>query len=459
MASSLNGGFSSHKELSPMKYVLLFFSGTVLVALLFFGNVQTAGSAEEDCGNGYEWQRMSGVGCVQIDCADYKDAHYSYTSACICGSAGSINENPNDPNTGCYRSSEDKSCPGCLYACVHLDEECPAAPGVKATNTNAATNKNANTVTNVNANKNVNTSKPANQNTNTVLANTSTPPISTAGNVAVRSCTDECNKFLRGKQNAPVVSAEGKYPDCKCQIDVRGSGGEVAQTISVNGPIETTYTFDPASGSLISKNVVNRRDEVERIRRRLGYRYTEEEIDKLLDPATMDRWFQDQTGNIKTSTSLINPQFWWQHVVAILDHGFNGNSADFVDTYQFGRCGDSMEWLERNLSSQLHLGDDPDEPGQKHEAMLSITGEKYGNLLNHTSLLIRPTGLANSEWEDIVKELKRLSGGSEDNPGLKPGQLQNIDPRLLDAKVLDPYKKQIITVREFMQGWSYIRIS
>ena len=31
--------------------------------------------------------------------------------------------------------------------------------------------------------------------------------------------------------------------------------------------------------------------------------------------------------------------------------------------------------------------------------------------------------------------------------------------KLLDAKVLDPYKKEVTTVRQFIKGWSYIRIS
>ncbi|MFH1236466.1 MAG: hypothetical protein V1685_06055 [Parcubacteria group bacterium] len=415
-----------------------------------------------DCPNGYEFQPSSGVGCVQINCADVENAHYSYTSRCICGSAGSIYENPEDPNTSCNYPSDYESCPGCTYACVHADEKCPDAPGVttnKNTNTTntANTNVSSNTNARTNTNKNINVAVNTNQNVNSSNAN-STPPITTAG-VLAQTCADECNKFLRGKKNAEVLSAEGDPPDCACQIDVRDNGGNVTETISVEGPVKTTYTFDPSSGALISKTVLNIKDEVEKIRKRLGYRYTEKEIDELLAPEKIDKWFQEQISPIKTETGLLHPQFWWQHVVAMLDHGASGNSAEFVDINQFGRCGDSMMWLERNLTANLNLGDDVDEPGQKHEAMLSITGEKYGNMLNHTSLMVRPPGMTNYEWEEIVKELKNLSGGAEGNPGMVPGTINNIDPRLLDAKVLDPYKKQVTTVREFIKGWSYIRIS
>ena len=91
-----------------------------ILFILFIGLVNA-----QDCKPGYEWQRMSGVGCVQSDCKSITNAHYSYTKDCICGSAGSINENPNDPNKACSRSWEYESCPGCLYACVHADEPCP----------------------------------------------------------------------------------------------------------------------------------------------------------------------------------------------------------------------------------------------------------------------------------------------------------------------------------------------
>ncbi|MBI5037871.1 MAG: hypothetical protein HZC01_04180 [Candidatus Kerfeldbacteria bacterium] len=434
-----------------MKTVGIIFGAAVIAVIVICVQAPRAAGEIGDCPAGYEFQPSSGVGCVQINCNDVENGHWSYTSACICGSAGSIYEDPTDPNKGCYYDRDYAACPGCLYACVHTDEACPDETP-PTTNTNASSNVNAS------VNTNAASTNSASGNTNQLVNQNSNTSLTTAGVGSTASCTEECNKYLRGKRNASVVSATGEPPDCACQIDVQ-AGGAVTQTIKIEGPIETTYTFDPSSGALLSRVTVNRRDEIEKIRKRLGYRYTEAEIDALLAPEKIDAWFQSQTQNIRTTTNLLNPQFWWQHVVAILDHGFDGNSADFVDTYQFGRCGDSMQWLERDLSGQLRLGDDADEPGQKHEAMLSITGEKYGNMLNHTSLLIRPAGITNAEWEDIVRELKQLSGGTEDNPGIQPGGLQNIDPRLLDAKVLDPYKKQITTVREFIKGWSYIRIS
>ncbi len=79
-----------------------------------------------DCSAGYEFQRMSGVGCVQKNCALVPNAHYSYEGYCICGSAGSINENPNDPNKRCTLPHDNAACPDCVYACVHNNEDCPS---------------------------------------------------------------------------------------------------------------------------------------------------------------------------------------------------------------------------------------------------------------------------------------------------------------------------------------------
>lgn len=155
--------------------------------------------------------------------------------------------------------------------------------------------------------------------------------------------------------------------------------------------------------------------------------------------------------DIDTRTSIVDPQFWWQHMVAIWDHGY-GNSADFVDTYNFGRCGDSMQWLEKNLAGDLKLTGKHD---KKSEAILSITGEKYGNVLNHTALMIRPQGVSNIEWADMVTQLmdKTRAGG------LKAKDLKYIDPRLMKAKVIDPYFKKTLTVEEFIKGWTVLKIS
>ena len=79
----------------------------------------------QDCQPGYEWAPRSGVGCRQIDCDSVANAHYSYTQSCVCGSSGSIQENPSDPNKECIRPFVYTYCPGCVYACVHSDEPCP----------------------------------------------------------------------------------------------------------------------------------------------------------------------------------------------------------------------------------------------------------------------------------------------------------------------------------------------
>ncbi|MFH1587477.1 MAG: hypothetical protein ABID38_06485 [Candidatus Diapherotrites archaeon] len=76
-----------------------------------------------DCPPGYEFQPNSGVGCVQSNCFSIANAHLSYEGRCVCGSSGSIEENPADPNKECY--SQNESCPGCVVACVGLDQSCP----------------------------------------------------------------------------------------------------------------------------------------------------------------------------------------------------------------------------------------------------------------------------------------------------------------------------------------------
>ncbi len=83
---------------------------------------------ENGCAPGYAFSPRSGISCIQTDCSQVEFGHYSYESYCICGSSGSIAENPTDPNKECNYPSNYRSCPGCLYACVHLDEECPELP-------------------------------------------------------------------------------------------------------------------------------------------------------------------------------------------------------------------------------------------------------------------------------------------------------------------------------------------
>jgi hypothetical protein len=37
-------------------------------------------------------------------------------------------ENPEDPNQECAYPASFSPCPGCVYACVGLEEECPEPP-------------------------------------------------------------------------------------------------------------------------------------------------------------------------------------------------------------------------------------------------------------------------------------------------------------------------------------------
>ncbi len=80
------------------------------------------------CDPGYVFQRMSGVGCVQENCASIPGAHWSYEGYCVCGSSGSMFEDPNDANKECYLPRACSACPGCVYACVHFDEACLGYP-------------------------------------------------------------------------------------------------------------------------------------------------------------------------------------------------------------------------------------------------------------------------------------------------------------------------------------------
>lgn len=73
------------------------------------------------CAPGYEWQRMSGVGCVQKDCSA-AGGHYSYTKRCICSF---VDSKPGDPTKACFRPSNYLACPSCVFACVGPDTECP----------------------------------------------------------------------------------------------------------------------------------------------------------------------------------------------------------------------------------------------------------------------------------------------------------------------------------------------
>lgn len=415
---------------------------TSLIIILIATSI--ADASITDCKNGYKFNRNSGIGCQQINCNDIPDAHYSYTGDCICGTAGSINEKPTDPNKSCRYDNSYTSCPGCVYACIHSDEKCPGQqPNPEPISAPIEPSPANNTIINPESNRKI---IPEIAPPDTSIAENIAPPV-TAPAMGT-TCEKFCAKLTRGKIFDEVLIATGIYPNCNCTVDNKDENNRLTETVIQNGDTRTTYVYDPETGALIKKNTISIIAERERIREALGFKYNEEQIDALLDDEKINQWFADRMNNIETSADFFTPAFWWQHIVALWDHGY-GNSADFVDTYNFGRCGDSMEWLERNLAGELKLTDN------NSEAMLSITGEKYGNLINHTALIVRPTGYSNMEWGDAVQELmnKTRSGG------LTKNDILNLDPKLLDAKVLDPYFKKTTTVREFIKGWSVIKIS
>ena len=82
---------------------------------------------EKGCYPGYEWDVKDGK-CKKSNCNSIVDGHWSYAVDCVCGSSGSVEENPDDNNKECYQRSDNASCPSCLYSCVGLKAECPAYP-------------------------------------------------------------------------------------------------------------------------------------------------------------------------------------------------------------------------------------------------------------------------------------------------------------------------------------------
>jgi len=74
------------------------------------------------CPPGFEWERMSGVGCVQADCAEIAHAHYSYTRSCICNEGyRACHELVDTSGVNCGRN-----CPNSrLIACIDPEGTCP----------------------------------------------------------------------------------------------------------------------------------------------------------------------------------------------------------------------------------------------------------------------------------------------------------------------------------------------
>ena len=428
-----------HRLLHIHKHTYFYFSIFVLFFLPLF---HSSAIGPGDCKSGYTWESRSGVGCVQTDCKNIPNAHYGYVRDCVCGSSGSIHENPDDPNKACRYPSSHTACPSCVYVCIHADDKCPTAPGIKDT---SKPDKSPPETTKPNPSQ-----KPPVK-TTTAQAPQIRPTLSTQATTK-RTCTTYCATLKMGGQYDEVLEAGGTYPKCKCTVDIKDEHNRIKQTITQNGDKRSTYTYDPLTGDLVTKNTTSLAAEKERVRQKLGFKYSEEEIDALLDETAIDKWFEFMMQDIDTRTSMLDPQFWWQHVVGIFDHGTEESSATFVDTYRFGRCGDSMQWLEQNLIKDIKLTGKRD---SRNEAVLSITGEKYGNMLNHTALFIRPVGISNIAWADMVSELTTKTRAG----GLTKSDINNIDPQLLDAVVLDPYFKKKTTVREFIKGWPVIRVS
>ena len=264
------------------------------------------------------------------------------------------------------------------------------------------------------------------------------------------SCKKECKKIFGGRKNVEITEIGGIYPNCRCVADYRDELGRLTKTEIIEGDKKTIWTFNPCTGELIRRETISLLEERKKIMKKLGYKYTEEQIDKMLDDKEITTWFNDLMKDIKTETRWWHLQFWYQHILAIFDHGFSGNSADFVDTYQFGRCGDSMLWLENRLAEKLDL---PVDATVRQQAMLSITGET--GIADHTALLIRPAGITNSDWKEIVQTITAKSG----EEGLSKDDIKQLEPKLLNARVLDPYFKKSRTLEEFIKKWPTIRIS
>jgi len=90
-------------------------------------------SASAQCPTGYHWDRRGGL-CRQTNCNSIPNAHWGYGTSCVCGSSGRLNgpEEPHMINQECSFSRDHAACPGCVYACVRLDAQCPPPPGQAA---------------------------------------------------------------------------------------------------------------------------------------------------------------------------------------------------------------------------------------------------------------------------------------------------------------------------------------
>jgi hypothetical protein len=107
--------------------LLLFKFLSFLIFVFIVGLVAgNAGAQEPVCPPGFDWRRMTGVGCVQSNCLVITHAKLSYTSACICQDGYKACTEPVD-----YDTFDGSLCgPNCpastLVACVPPDAPCPS---------------------------------------------------------------------------------------------------------------------------------------------------------------------------------------------------------------------------------------------------------------------------------------------------------------------------------------------
>lgn len=500
----------------------------VLIYSLFLLLLLSITTANE-CKNGYSYSEYFHR-CVQTSCEDgVRYSHYSSTGGCVCGSSGSMFEDENDPNKECYYPSDYESCPGCIYACLHKDEECPEKfakkepepldiDGVltgdikilsekeieekkkkeeeqewedKTTNwlgelmdklfptkeedkdnkdkelleqlnaawTKTATEEERNpyeiTGQGIEGGKNISDEElkdifrwPSLKDDNKQEEDEEKKDIQENNEDA--KCKASCTKFYGHLEGAEILSSGMQNGKCECIVDIKDEKDRVMQSIKAVDEVVTTYTFDKR-GKLLDKKVVDKVAEKEAVRKAQQNKYSEQEIDKLLKDEEIVDWFEEKMKGISTETKVWHPKFWWQHAKSLKDLGMEDN-ASFVYENGHGRCGESMNWLEQELQKKINLED-----GKKEEAMISITGEKYGGMLNHVGLIIRPEGLSNEEWNDFVLELRAgATGDKKKTKGISVRDMKTMDERILKARVLDPYFKKTSTVEEFMEGWSYV---
>jgi hypothetical protein len=113
-----------NRKLLKASVSILLLAGGVLAVLLAGVWALEARAQETICPPGFEWQRMSGVGCVQSNCTEV-GGRYTYTVDCQCAEGQKACYTPVD-----YSDFDQTNCsiwcPGSqLVACVEQDALCP----------------------------------------------------------------------------------------------------------------------------------------------------------------------------------------------------------------------------------------------------------------------------------------------------------------------------------------------